>query len=105
MFKFSAMAEFNTDPKIVILEGRAEIHFLISGPLTHIIEENCVIDTTLCVDFNTSIPNYNQIRLMVHSLTHDFLIKVPLADSGASQFVFYFWLTTEKTFCILKLKS
>ena len=60
--------------------------------MTHIIEENCVIDTTLCVNFNISIPNYNQIRLMVHSLTHDFLIKVPLADSGASQFVFYFWL-------------
>ena len=84
--------QFLQEPKITILDDIAEIHFVIYGHVTHIIEENCVTDTTICANFTISVPNYKQIRLMVHSLTHNFLIEVPLADSGALQFVFYFWL-------------
>ncbi|KAK2140440.1 hypothetical protein LSH36_1355g00002 [Paralvinella palmiformis] len=45
-FKTLVKAVFTKDPEITILEGRAEIHFIISGPLTYILEENCVMDTT-----------------------------------------------------------
>ena len=88
----SVKANFIHDPKITILDDTAKIHFLISGPLTHIIEENCVTDTALCTNYNINIPNDNHIWLVQNTIRHDFYEDVPLADSEASQFVFSFWM-------------
>ena len=85
---------FIDDPKITLLDNSAKIHFLISGSLTHIIEENCVEETNICDRANITIPSKNKHiwLLQQNSVTFDFIVEVPLADSEATAFVFSFWM-------------
>ena len=88
----SVKAVFSSDPEIAILEGKAQIHFIISGPLTHIIEENCVQDTSICDTANITVPNNLRIRQTQNIEIHDFTAEVPLADVEDKQFIFSFWM-------------
>ena len=65
---------------------------MISGQLTHIIEENCVSDTNICAKYNISVPNNKAIMTLQDKITHDFSVEVPLANTDATQFVFSFWM-------------
>ena len=86
-------AVFSKDPEITIYEGRAHIHFVISGPLTYILEENCVKDTTICDTSNITVPTKHYLKTISTNMdTHNFSADVPLADSEATQFVFSFWM-------------
>ena len=85
-------ASFVRDPEITILHETANIHFIISGTLTHIVEENCVTDTDVCAKFNISVPSNRQNWLLADTIIHDFYAEVPLADTEATRFVFSFWM-------------
>ena len=65
---------------------------MISGHLTHVLEENCVTDTSICAKYNISVPYNKAIIMLQDTITHDFSVEVPLADTEATQFVFYFWM-------------
>ncbi|KAK2139267.1 hypothetical protein LSH36_1899g00000, partial [Paralvinella palmiformis] len=91
-FIFLVKAVFTKDPEITIAEGRAEIHFIISGPLTHILEENCVKDTAICDKVNITVPTKKHIRPSQGTVVHDFIVDVPLADSEETEFIFSFWM-------------
>ncbi|KAK2142095.1 hypothetical protein LSH36_997g02077 [Paralvinella palmiformis] len=86
-------AVFIHDPEITLLENTAEIHILISGPLTHILEQNCVKDTDICDTANITVPSDNKhILASQHSEISDFTVEVTLADAKASEFKFCFWM-------------
>ena len=85
-------AVFISDPEVRILDNTAEIHFMISGPLTHILEANCVIDTNICIQSNISVPNISDIWLSHWSVINHFTVEVPLADDESSKFLFSFWM-------------
>ncbi|KAK2142337.1 hypothetical protein LSH36_968g00018 [Paralvinella palmiformis] len=91
-FKTLVKAVFTKDPDIIILEGRADIHFIISGSLTHILEENCVKDTIVCDKTNITVPTNRHMKLSQDSDLHDFTVDVPLADLEATEFIFSFWM-------------
>ena len=74
----SAKAFFTTNPEIAIHEGSAEIHFIISGHLTHILEENCVKDTTVCDKAIITIPT-KHTRSSRGLVVHDFTANVPFS--------------------------
>ncbi|KAK2140006.1 hypothetical protein LSH36_1518g00015 [Paralvinella palmiformis] len=74
-------AVFTKDLEITIAEGRAEIHFIIFGPLTHILEENCVKDTAICDKVNITVPTEKHVRPSQVTVVHDFIVNVPLAYS------------------------
>ena len=71
---------FVRDPEIAILHETANIHFIISGPLTHIVEENSVTDNDVCSKFNISVPSNRQNWLLADTIIRDFSAEVPLAD-------------------------
>ena len=50
------MAEFISAPGITVNNHSATIHFDISGPLTHVLETNCVTGTATCVTANITVP-------------------------------------------------
>ena len=85
-------AVFITDPEISIIDNTAEIHFMISGPLTHILEENCVIDTNICIQSNIRVPQGSEVWLPHRSVINDFTVEVPLADDESNTFMFSFWM-------------
>ncbi|KAK2139411.1 hypothetical protein LSH36_1806g00000 [Paralvinella palmiformis] len=91
-FRTLVKAVFTKDPDIIILEGRADIHFIISGSLTHILEENCVKDTIICDKANITVPAKQHLKLSQGTEVHDFTVDVPLADSEATEFIFSFWM-------------
>ena len=75
---------FIDDPEITLLDNTAEIHFLISGPLTHIIEQNCVKDTNICDEANITVPNDSKhIWPLRQCVIFDFTVEVILADAEA----------------------
>ena len=109
----AAQATFTIAPVITILNHTAVIQFVISGPLTHIVEMNCVTDTTTCI--NTTIPvsavqthgshvdtqRMKQKQSLFHgaNLQHNrsiateiynFTSEVPLVDPVANSFEFSF---------------
>ena len=86
------MAVFASDPEITISEGMAQIHFVISGPLTHFIEENCVKGTDICAKANITVPNNEMIREIRGTDEYDFITEVPLAEPEATEFMFSFWM-------------
>ncbi|KAK2138879.1 hypothetical protein LSH36_2276g00001, partial [Paralvinella palmiformis] len=91
-FKTLVKDVFTKDPEITILEGRAEIHFIISGPLTHILEENCVMDTNICDKATITVPTKQHLRSSQDTDVHDFTTDVPLADPEATELLFSFWM-------------
>ncbi|KAK2140400.1 hypothetical protein LSH36_1367g00001 [Paralvinella palmiformis] len=94
MARFSTLvkAVFTKDPEISIVEGRAEIHFIISGSLSHILEENCVMDTNICNKANITVPTKQHLKSSYDPDVHDFSVNVPLADSKFTEFIFSFWM-------------
>ncbi|KAK2138988.1 hypothetical protein LSH36_2155g00004 [Paralvinella palmiformis] len=92
MDKTLVNAVFTKDPEITILEGRAEIHFIISGPLTHILEENCVMITNICDKATIAVPTKQHLRSSQYTDVHDFTTYVPLADPEAIEILFSFWI-------------
>ncbi|KAK2140002.1 hypothetical protein LSH36_1518g00010 [Paralvinella palmiformis] len=83
-FRTLANAVFAKTPEITIVEGRAEIHFVICGSITHILEENCVKETIICDKANITVPTKNHVRSSEETVVHDFIVDVPLADSKAT---------------------
>ncbi|KAK2142341.1 hypothetical protein LSH36_968g00017 [Paralvinella palmiformis] len=94
MARFSTLvkAVFTKDPVISIVESKAEIHFIIYGSLSHILEENCVMDTNICNKANITVPTKQHLRSSYDADVHDFSVNVPLADSNFTEFIFSFWM-------------
>ena len=99
---------FSEDPEIKIKDDQAEIHFIISGQLTHIKVENCVEDTDNCVTENVTVPNKRRKKRQATRILYDFIGTVTLVDPGAKHLMFDFWiydgdilLTSEPTHLII----
>ncbi|KAK2139251.1 hypothetical protein LSH36_1916g00011 [Paralvinella palmiformis] len=85
-------AIFTKDPEITIIEDRAESHFIISGSLTQILEENCFKDIAICHKANITVPTNQYLRSTQVPDIYDFTVDVPLADPEETEFIFSFWM-------------
>ncbi|KAK2140049.1 hypothetical protein LSH36_1501g00011 [Paralvinella palmiformis] len=92
-FKTLVKAIFAKDPEIIIIEDRAEIHFIISGSLTQILEENCVKDTVICYKANITVPTNQHLRSTQVPVIYDFTVDVPLADPEGTELIFSFFIS------------
>ena len=88
----SAPAKFSKEPEIKIRGDRAEIHFIISGQLTHIKVRNCVEDTDNCVTAEVKVPDKTRKRRQTTRVLYDFIAKVILVDPDAKHLIFSFWI-------------
>ena len=71
-------------PDISLKNNKAEIHFIISGPLTHVKVKNCVDGTEECVTENVLVPQ----KIM----KYDFITELALAAPKAKRWLFLFWI-------------
>ncbi|KAK2140671.1 hypothetical protein LSH36_1280g00089 [Paralvinella palmiformis] len=87
-----ALAKFSGGPYININNDKAIIHFIVSGPLTHINVENCVEGTKVCVRENVTIPQKTRTIRQTSTIIHDFMAEVTLSDPKAKRLLFLFWI-------------
>ena len=92
----SVLAAFDENGIDIKIKGAvAEIHFIITGPLTHIGVQNCAEDpSNLCVTEDVYVPSSNnrRNRRQTDVVNHDFTEDVVLSDPEATKFTFSFWL-------------
>ena len=90
------LAAFDKNGIDIKIKGAvAEIHFIITGPLTHIRVQNCAEDSSkLCVTEDVKVPpsNNRRNRRQTDVVNYDFMEDVVLSDPEATTFTFSFWL-------------
>ena len=90
------LAAFDENGIDIKIKGAvAEIHFIITGPLTNIRVQNCAEDSSkLCVTEDVKVPSSNnrRNRRQTDVVNHDFTEDVVLSDPEATKFTFSFWL-------------
>jgi len=78
-------------PVVKIIGNKARIHFLVTGPLTHLKVKNCIYGTTACTTENVQLSRPRRKRAISKDV-HDFKEDLYLVNPNASAWSFSFWM-------------
>ena len=82
------LATFSKPPVITILNYSAHIEFVVTGPLTHITEKNCVAETDTCTNSSIPIPGGDNKIARERRASQGQMISSADKDNGAPHISF-----------------